>query len=295
MAKKFKPGLYRDVPNEAYHNGPGVSKSGLWTISEKSPAHFKFPAPREEMTTQTQYNFDVGTATHTAILEPHNLEKTIVRGPGDKRGNKWSDLKAAADAANQILLVDRDYDAMLAMRDAVHANAQLNAIITGGKDEDRIIEGSAYWYDEATGVLCRCRPDLYRRDLKIVIDLKTSVTAAPDEFARAVTRFGYHAQEAFYSDGMNQIGEAVEGFAFVVLEKSQGTPVFKSPYASAVYELPPSIVEDGRLIMRQALDRFAECVKTDKWPSYGDGIQELEIKRWAYRYVDPSIDEEDPE
>jgi hypothetical protein len=141
----------------------------------------------------------------------------------------------------------------------------------------------------ATGELCRCRPDLYREDLGIIVDVKSTASAHPDAFARSVVNYGYHAQEAFYSDGWRSLGKPVDGFVFLAWEK-------KAPFAYAVYELPPSIVEEGRALMREALETYAECVKAERWPGYGEGVQELSFKRWAYRLTDApnALDEEIP-
>jgi hypothetical protein len=276
----IKPGIYQGIPNEAYHAGPGISKSGLWTVESKSPAHYKY-AEREEKS-----YFDFGDAAHKAILEPNEFEKKVVRGPVDRRGNKWTDAMEITKIDKKLLLTQGDYDSVLAIRDAVHADQWVNSIITGGKP---MVEASAYWIDPETGELCRCRPDLYRPDLGIVVDVKTGAEncAHPDKFARAAINYGYHAQEAFYTDGMHACGQPVNGFAFLVWEK-------KAPYVRAVYELPPSIVDEGRAVMRKALGTYSECRKANHWPAYNEGVTELPIKKWAYRLTEaPSaLDEE---
>jgi exodeoxyribonuclease VIII len=59
--------------------------------------------------------------------------------------------------------------------------------------------------------------------------------------------------------------------------------------------LPPPIVEEGRAIARRALDTYAACHKADSWPAYGEGVQELDFKRWAYRLTEaPSLELELP-
>lgn len=274
----MQPGIYFDLPNEAYHSGPGVSKSGLWTIQTKSPAHYRFEE-REQ-----KNHFDFGEASHLAVLQPDEFEARVYRGPDDRRGNKWKDTAEWCAREGKLILTAGDYDAVLAIRDAVHADAWINSIITGGKP---VIEASGYWIDEQTGELCRCRPDLYREDLGIIIDAKSTISAHPDAFARSVINYGYHAQEAIYSDGWRALGKPVDGFVFLSWEK-------KSPYAHAVYELPPSIVEEGRAMMRAALDTYSSCRKSDTWPAYGEGVQELSFKRWAYRMTEApdAIDEQ---
>lgn len=271
----IKPGIYQGIPNESYHAGPGISKSGLQTIYDRSPAHYKFGVRKETKA------FDFGEGCHLAILQPDLFESSVVRGPDDRRGNKWKDAEEAARIDKKLLLTSGDYDSVLCIRDAVHADAWINSIITGGERE---IEASGYWIDEETGVLCRCRPDLYRADIGLVLDVKSTQSAHPDAFAKSVSNYGYHAQEAFYSDGWSTLGRDVNAFAFLAWEKEE-------PFAYAVYELPPSIVDEGRAMMRKALNTYAECAKADHWPSYGDGVQELSFKRWAYRETEAPAEE----
>ncbi len=262
-----KPGIYLDMPNEDYHDGPGISKSGLWTISEKTPAHYKFGERKQNKV------FDMGEACHLAILQPDIFETKVIRGPDDRRGSKWKDLVEACALDGKLLLTAADYDNALAIRDTIHADPWLNGVICGG---DAMIEASGYFIDPETGELCRVRPDLYREDIGIKLDVKSSQSAHPDAFARSVVNYGYHAQEAFYTDGWQALGKPVNGFVFLAFEK-------EPPYAFGVYELPPSIVEEGRALMRSALNTYATCRAENRWPGYGEGVQELSFKRWAYR------------
>lgn len=266
------PGLHDGIENEAYHAGPGISKSSLWTIYSQSPAHYKFP-PEEEVSTTKQANLDFGSALHIAILEPNTFEKRVMRGPADRRGNKWTDAQAFATNSKKLLLVEDVYDRVMVIRDAVHADAYINTIITGGKPH---IEASAYWNDAEHGTLCKARPDFWRPDIGICIDLKSAESARPDKFARAVIDYGYHAQEAWYSDGLTALGLGLNGFLFLAVEKD-------SPYAFKLYELPPSIVGEGRTAIRKGLDAYVSCSSLGSWPSYGDGVAELTFPRWAYK------------
>lgn len=270
----MEPGVILGLGNDAYHSGPGISRSGLWTIYEKTPAHFRYPPEKEP-----KKHFEFGSAVDLAILEPENFEKLVWRGPDDRKGNKWTTAEADAKSSGaKHILPGPEFDRCLLVRDAIMSVSHINNIITGGTvDDTNLTQPSAYWIDEQTGVLCKCRPDKVRTDLGVMLDLKTAQDASPIGFASAVARYGYHCEEGWYTEGWAAAGEApIQGFVFLVVEK-------ESPFAFGLYELDPNSTAEGNAIMRRALDTYAKCMKTDVWPAYGDGVQEISIPNWAFK------------
>jgi len=270
------PGIHLNLPNEDYHAGPGISKTGLWTIATKTPAHYRFGERKDTAA------FDLGTAAHLALLEPEKFETDVARGPEDRRGNKWKDAELAADANGWLLLTGPDYDKIERVRESGERNATLRDLRQGA-----IIEASGYAIDHETGMLCRCRPDAMNASAGVILDLKTTTDGGREAFSKAAANYGYHMQEAFYTDtwraaGLTCIGDGrpamyrVDAFIFVVIEKA-------APFLVSCYELAPSAVDEGREQYRRALATYAECARTDVWPGYPEDPEPLDIPAWAYR------------
>jgi exodeoxyribonuclease VIII len=267
------PGIH-SLTNEDYHAAPGISKTGLWAIYTKTPAHYRFGERK------TSTFFDLGSAAHTAVLEPETLDSRVAKGPADRRGNKWTDAVNAAEHHGQTLLTAGDHDKVLRIRDSADKNATLRALRPG-----LLVEQSGFAIDPKTGVLCRCRPDGYQPSSGIILDLKTATDGGREAFGKAVANYGYHVQDAFYSDAYTWAMNAdraedgrrnVWGFVFVVVETT-------APYVTSTYELDPSAVDEGRAIYRAALARYAECARTDVWPAYPDEPEPLKLPRWAHK------------
>src|SRR5206468_350660 len=71
----------RDIPNTTYHDGPGVSNSGL-SVLARSAAHYHaayLDPYREPRKSSPAMEF--GTAIHAAILEPFRFVGEYVRKP----------------------------------------------------------------------------------------------------------------------------------------------------------------------------------------------------------------------
>jgi len=278
------PGIHLNLSSEDYHAGPGVSKSGLWTIAKSTPAHYKFGERKDTAA------FDLGTAAHIAVLEPERLGAAVMCGPEDRRGNKWKDAQLQADHHGALLLPEGEYLKVLRIRDSADRSATLRDLRKGA-----MIEASGYAVDPETGALCRCRPDAYNPALNVILDLKTAQAGGREEFSRATANYGYHVQEAFYTDVWAQAHteQAVttqppDAFIFVVIEKS-------APFIVSCYELKPAAVYEGRAVYRRALATYAQCMGREAldmplvhaWPGYPDDPEPLDIPRWAYRHTVP--------
>lgn len=260
-----------------YHAETGhVSKTTLWTLHNKTPFHARFGARKES------HAFDLGKAAHIAILEPHRLEASVMKGPEDRRGNKWKEAQDEATATSRVLLTSKDYEQALLIRDLADTVPELQVMRKG----EVFIETSAYHTDEETGMGVKCRPDLYNKTHSLMLDVKNMADASPMAFQRDVGKFGYHVQHAMYSDVWARgTGMQVDAFFFIVFEKSE-------PPLVAVYELSPATVAEGHAVYRAALERYAECIKADDWPGYGSGVQRVDLRRWDYKMTEYQGDEE---
>lgn len=261
------PGVYQ-LPEEAYHADPAISRSFLWTLYSKTPAH----AVGEER--KKSDAFDLGSAVHMAVLEPNLFQHKVVEGPENRRGNRWKDLQEEAVENGQVLLIEADYEHCLRMRDAVHRNPTANKAIVG---DDALFEMSAFWQDPETGLMCRVRPDLMRPKLKLMVDLKTTASASAHKFQKSIADYGYHVQEGMYRDGWEEAtGNTIDGFVFICLEK-------EPPYACALYELEAADVEEGRAIYTKALINYAGCLDKGEFHGYPQTVQKINLPHWAYK------------
>lgn len=251
-----------DLPNDAYHASAGISKSGLDYIL-KSPAHYQsyLNSPKE-----SSLAFLLGSATHCAILEPtHMLERYVVADI-DRRTKEGKALAKEVEDTGKEVLNLAQYDQVMGMANAVQKHPKAAELLANGFPE-------VSCFEEYYGVHARARADWFRKD-GIIVDIKTTEDASPQEFARSVAKYGYHRQEALYRDLFTMAGETIHTFVFVVVEK-------KAPYAVAVYELDERSVEQGRRENENALMLYRECLATNIWHGYSDDIQQISLPNWA--------------
>lgn len=254
-------------PESEYHAHEAVSRSYLYTAYTKTPYHAKNMLPKASKM------MDLGHATHVSILEPELFESKIIKGPEDRRGKKWSEQYDIAVADGCILLTADDYDKCRFMRDSAHRIRGVRWL-TDGKPQ---IEHSAYSIDEATGLPCRVRPDLYHPYHKLMADLKTTRSASQRTWENSIVDYGYHLQEPMYGEVWTKAGGGdVEGFIFILVENEY-------PHCAALYELKPSAAAEGLAIMRRQLEVEKACRDTGVWPDYGADIKPCDLPAYAYK------------
>lgn len=277
------PGIYANISDEDYHAGPGVSNSGLRVLGERSPAHYVAyrNEPRAETPAKT-----LGKRIHRAVLEPVRFELQYAVSPKfDLRKNVDKAAKAEWEAENagKEAIEQDDFDRCLRIRDRAHADWQVRDLL-----RDAHFEQSAYARDPVTGVLVRVRPDIDRRGgTRILADLKSCLDARREPFSRALWDYGYFQQAPFYLDVISWIpGEQPpEQFYFIAFEK-------EPPFAVCVYEASPTVLRRGREAYRPALDRYAECVATNQWPAYDQGVTQIDLPPYIEKRLDAAQNDE---
>lgn len=274
------PGVYHDMPNDAYHGTSAISNTGLRNLA-KSPFHFyslhRDPSRPPQAAKPGQLE---GTLAHCAVLEPLQFGNRYVIGP-DVRANT-NEWKAFVERHRAKTVIKADqHEAAHAQARSVRQIADVAELLSAGH-----AEVSAYWNEdlvdaltgESTRVLCRCRPDWVHPvndDSVILVDLKTCSDASPWEFARQIKRKSYHGQNAFYKRGYEKAtGKKVLGFVFVAVESAW-------PYASAPVMLNDSDVEQGDAQNQRLLQLYVKCMSEDTWPSYTQGIVPVSIPNYS--------------
>lgn len=267
-----KPGLHRHVAEFTYRAWDAVNQSTLWTF-RKSAAHARYEFLNPLATPAT----DLGSAIHATLIEPDRLEERYaVRPPGiDRRTREgkaaWAEF--LQESAGRTILEERSaWDTLRGIRDAVHAHPLAHELLTSRGET----ELSAVW--DLDGTLCKGRMDrvVEYAGWTWVVDIKSTVDASPEGFARAATNYGYYLQAPFYLDGLDVLAPRERRFAIVACEKSP-------PYAIALYELDNLFLETGRVEYRRHLDTWRRCMETGEWPGYPAGIETLAAPVWLER------------
>ena len=261
------PGIYPDISNEDYHAGPGISKTGLMTILNQSPAHYKFG---EKPQTKPQA---MGELVHAAILEPHKIGSIYIPGPKvNKNTNEWKAAAAAAQQTGRVICDADNYADAMRMADRLRADPTIAAILAASPK----IEHSAYAADQEFGELVRCRPDIAISGL--LCDVKSIESAGIDNITKHIQAYSYHAQAAIYPDVWERAGGGKCAFVFIFTEK-------REPFEYRLVELDDDFLAIGQRAYREAMAIYAECQRTQVWPGYARGVEKVSPARWfANRY-----------
>lgn len=256
--------LLSHLPREKYDALKDRANISTLKAFEKSPLHYvhALANPREEADP-----LRLGNATHLAAFEPARYEAEVVTWSGGRRAGKLWDAFEEANAGRTILTTDQR-EAVDGMVASVRANPAAARLLEDGEPEKTLL-----WTDAETGIRCKGRFDWLALTGSLV-DLKTTRDASPAGFGRLAWNAHYHAQAAFYIDGIRAIHGVDFRFVLIAVEN-------EAPFASCVYVMPQTAIDAGRALYRKWLRRLAECRASGEWPGYVAGESMLEIPRWA--------------
>lgn len=272
MINLATPGIHYDLSNAEYHASPGISNSGLGLIDE-SPATYIWSqhAPVDEDKTKP---LDMGTALHTILLEPEEFKDRFIIAPEFNRrttvgkAEEQAFLSDCSELGKTIMTAEEGRKLNF-MRDSAMAHPDARWLLGA----DGYAEASIYWNDEETGELCRIRPDRMLKDRPIVIDVKK--VDGMDRFRNQVFEFGYHRQDAMYSDGYKQHFGEDPLFLFLIVSST----VNCGRYPVRVRPLDEEAKELGRSLYRKNLNEYHRCRVEDDFHDFVP----IQAPYWATR------------
>jgi hypothetical protein len=275
--KITKPGLYLNMPMEAYHGTPtiepSISSSQLRTLFNKSPAHYWLGSPMNpdsEPFKDTEFTI-LGRAAHHLLLgEKDFKEHFVIRPALGPDGEKWNNAKNICkawmkeQAAERLTVITMEQlEQIKGMETSLSAEPAVNDGILNGE-----IEASMFYQDPETGIWVKSRPDSIPNDSDAA-DLKCVSDVFDEGIAKGLGNNGYHQQAALTKSAIfHTLRREMENFFLVYVEQ-------KSPHSVRIETIDPVDIVAGERENRAALHIFRRCLETNYFPGpknvAGDG------------------------
>jgi exodeoxyribonuclease VIII len=301
-------GFHSGVPMDHYLRIPAVANSWLGRF-QVAPAklYAALTEPTKAAKPETAATI-LGTAIHTAILEPDLFKTTYLRAAnctavlasgnrkgmpcgnagkyfGSEEGWRCGQHKPLQYQSGKIALSESEWECCIGLRDnclsrkAQFHNPQARKLLTL-KDSD--VELTGLWKDPITGEPAKLRADHLADSAGASTDVKSTLDASPMAFYKTVYDRRYYAQQSHYSMGYDELRRPMRHYYLVAAEKEY-------PYLVAVYRIIDTVIDLGRKEVRQLLDLYHRCMETGEWPGYPAKIMDIGLPTWGERQLRSAV------
>ena len=248
--KQIKEGIFFDMSNEEYHSLDGLSSTQFQDLDLSVAIYenrhlFKYDCEA----------FRIGTLNHTALLEPHLLDRYI------ETTTKTFD----SEATKKIIAQNPDKEVVaLGSIELAKERAEKVKLVYGAYIEMSLKEVSFIVFDEDLGIYRKCRADIWLPNSGIVLDYKTSKETNHNGFERVIEVYNYHISCSWYIDTINMCIEKfnlpypkVTQFGWII------SPNYE-PYKPFGFIASIELIEKGREDYQRLTNKLLEVRKTGK-------------------------------
>tara|TARA_B100000963_G_C22637451_1_gene678370 strand:+ start:687 stop:1538 length:852 start_codon:yes stop_codon:yes gene_type:complete len=266
---KITPGIYFDMTNEDYHLTDAISASFIKSALLTSLFQARFG--KSDINKNVA---EIGTSTHSEVLEPEK-NNVVLSKEESRRTKAWKEEYERCVAAGKVLLTQKDYDLVQGMAHGVKVEDDNGKTITIGgvrrdpacakllNAEDRICEASIF-VEHESGMMLKCRPDIFSKKLRIMGDLKTTQDCSPAGFNREIWKRLYYAQASFYLMVAELAKIEIDHFAFLAVQKTY-------PYLAHYHMLDSEAIQYGKRQVYSTLVDLFHAKQRGEYPTnWGD-------------------------
>jgi hypothetical protein len=209
---------------------------------------------------RTPYRSSAAQQLGSAVDAMVYATQDVVAYPGPVRRGKEFD-RFCADHAHAIILTKKE----LALAEGMARGLERNKHAVMLRDGQR--QRTITW--QINGRQCCGTPDNF--SATVIADLKTTKCSDPDRFRWDARRYAYHAQLAWYRNGLVLSGQAKPEAAYIVAVES------KAPHTTTVFRLTEQALDLGTRMWRLWWERLRVSEDSEMWPGYRDGIVDLDF------------------
>ena len=229
----------------------------------KSPLHGLTQKPFAETAAMR-----FGTATE--LIFKGQLEKIVVNPHEDGRTKAAKDFKL--ENAKRLVLTQSEMDRALNCVSCLHAHPAVKSLHLQFFNPDFPLQGTL------AGLPLKGLSDWYFDGA--IVDLKTTQSIDPGDFARTVDNFHYDLQAAVYCELARQNGVENPSFYWITVESEY-------PHDVAVYKACERVIEVGNAKLRRALHNV-KLANDGAFLGISDAITTLAMPPWYGRkFEDP--------
>lgn len=267
--------IIKGMTEKDYNEAEGLRSSIASIIDKQTLAHAK----------HAMQNFDqsdkgaliLGSAAHDYIFRPSIFDEKWGILPSNYKGTTTAgkEKKAAlADVHGNNILKSDEHQLLISFKKSLESHPTISKLLAGITET----ELSIFW--EEQGIQCKARLDAVAEigGTAVLIDLKTSRSAAQSDFERSCINYGYLIQSAHYLAGAKACGIVKEdnnNFLHVVIEK-------EAPFLCAVYCLDDGSLELGEKRRQEAMRKYSCAKATGVWCGYSEVIETIAAPHYYF-------------
>lgn len=285
-----EPGIHENIPEGIYRGAPGFNiTTGLKML--RSEGHFMHALlnPSEQTAAQR-----LGSLVHMRLFEPERFANSVIcvpeHIPADKRTKarkQWNEenlpvvVEDAEDWSEEFFVLESHEARIInGITEQISRKQVARELIFGNGPS----ELSIFWHENLPNedVLCKGRLDKYYADEGIIVDLKTTQSAALEDFEKSAANYCYPMQAAHYTAGARRLDLEVREYLIVAVET-------KAPYGVVVYRMPPHVLKQAEKFRKKLIEKYADARKRDTWEVYSDDVVNLKMPAWAFRGIERAL------
>lgn len=230
----------------------------------QSPAHYAQGLREKGEDTSA---LKLGRVRDLLVFEGESPRVAIWTGK-DRRAKGYKEFEEENEAAGREVITRGEFAECLAFAKAVNSHPVAGQYLKEGNAKLCI-----QW--ESDGLKFKGELDFLSTSKPAVVDLKSTIDASPEGFAKQFARYLYAAQGGMYVDGVAaNLGEELP---FVVIAAEHF-----APYAVTVFRVHPDILDLGRSMYRRWVKKLVECRERNVWPAYATEEITLQLPQWAF-------------